>query len=726
MDKLLTTPLSELLSERYLSYALSTIMSRSLPDVRDGLKPVHRRLIYAMRELKLNPDTGFKKCARIVGDVMGKYHPHGDSAIYDAMVRLAQSFSLRYPLVDGQGNFGTVDGDNAAAMRYTEARMTMTGVALLEGIDEECVDFRPTYDNEGEEPVILPAAFPNILANGASGIAVGMATNIPPHNILELCDAACALIDNPRLPNLALTRIVKGPDFPTGGILAKEDEEIEKAYITGKGSFRLRVRWYVEKEGGDKIIINEIPWQCQKLRMVEKISLMIRERKLPAFQAIYDESTEDIRIVLEPRRNEKDFDAMMESIFRTGEGETRIALNMNVLDKKNTPRVMGLGDVLRAWLEHRHDILVRRKRYRLKMLETRLDVLEGYLICYRFMDKVISIIREEDKPHQRLMKVLGMNERQARAVLEMRLRQLRHLEEKDIRLEHKALGEEKRGLEILLRDEKKRWQAIKDEILALKEKYHREDLGKRRTDIEVFRDIKLPARPTAQGEPMTVCCSAKGWIRGIRGHNEGELRYKDGDQSLFRFFAQSTDHIIAMCSNGRSYGFAADKLPVARGFGEPITLFADIPGNQRILTLFSYTPKRKWILVSDQAYGFIVEEEHLNTRTVAGKTVFTMRADERITYCQEALGDHVALLSNQRRLVVFPLSEISQIARGRGVVLQKYNAEQEKLDDFHLFTWDNSASWKGGQIKKEDFLTHRGRRGAYIPRRLLPKNKFLS
>ncbi|HAT34277.1 MAG TPA: DNA topoisomerase IV subunit A, partial [Rhodospirillaceae bacterium] len=597
------------LGERYLSYALSTIMARSLPDVRDGLKPVHRRLLFAMRELRLNPDSGFKKCARIVGDVMGKFHPHGDAAIYDAMVRLAQSFAVRYPLVDGQGNFGNIDGDNAAAMRYTEARMTDVAHALLEGIDEDAVEYRATYDGEGAEPEVLPANFPNLLANGAAGIAVGMATSIPPHNVAEICTALLHLIKRPNATIGKLIDMIPGPDFPTGGVLCEDRETIVQAYKTGRGGFRVRASYEVErvKGGGYSIIVTAIPYQVQKAKLIEKIAELMHARKLTMIEDIRDESTTDVRLVIEPKSRNVDPDVLMESLFRQTDLESRVSLNMNVLDHGRVPRVMNLREVLQAFLDHRHEVLVRRNKYRLGKIEDRLEVLGGYLIAYLNIDEVIRIIREEDAPKAVLMKKFKLSDVQADAILNMRLRHLRKLEEIEIKEEHGALTKERTQIRGLLKDKAKRWKRISSEITDLKKRFGpKTELGQRRTEIgKAPSAVVIPLEAMIDREPVTVLCSAKGWVRAAKGHLEkgAELKYKEGDRHRFSLHAQTTDKLILFATNGRFYTVPVDRLPGGRGFGEPVRLMVDLPNDQDIVALMVHDPERKLLVAASDSRG---------------------------------------------------------------------------------------------------------------------------
>ncbi len=727
------TPLAEALSERYLNYALSTIMARSLPDVRDGLKPVHRRLLYAMRELKLDPKSGFKKCARIVGDVMGRYHPHGDQAIYDALVRLAQDFAQRYPLVDGQGNFGNVDGDNAAAMRYTEARLTEVAEMLLAEIDQDTVDFRETYDGEEKEPLVLPAAFPNLLANGAQGIAVGMATNIPPHNVGEICAALLHLIKHPNARVEKLVEFIPGPDLPTGGILIEPPESIREAYATGRGGFRLRARWEVErgKRGTYVIVVTEIPYQVPKARIVEKIAELIQQKKVPLLADVRDESAEDIRLVLEPRSGKVPADVLMQQLFRLTDQEVRVGLNMNVLDGEQTPRLMSLAEVLAAFLAHRHQVLQRRSRHRLAQIERRLEILDGYLVTYLNLDEVIRIIREADEPKQELMRRFDLSELQVEAVLNMRLRSLRRLEEIEIRKEHKKLEDERGDLEVLLKDETKRWRVIADEIREIKKRFGDGDLGRRRTRIEAAPVVEeLAPEAFIEREPITVVCSEKGWLRAIRGHvQEGpDVRYKEGDRGRFWLQAETTDKLVIFATNGRFYTLGCDKLPGGRGHGEPLRLLFDLGNDEDVVAIRVHQPARKLLLVSSTGRGFVVEEDQVIAQTRSGKLALNLSGDEEAVVAAPVEGDAVAVVGDNRKMAVFPLSEVPEMSRGRGVLLQRYR--NGGLSDAKVFELAAGLSWRqaGGRTRTEtDLLAWRGKRAA--AGRLAPKgfprnNKF--
>jgi topoisomerase-4 subunit A len=696
------TRLADALSERYLSYALSTITARSLPDVRDGLKPVHRRLLYAMRQLKLDPASGFKKCARVVGDVMGKYHPHGDQAIYDAMVRLAQDFAVRYPLVDGQGNFGNIDGDNAAAMRYTEARMTAVAWALLEGIDRDAVDFRDTYDGEDSEPIVLPARFPNLLANGAAGIAVGMATSIPPHNAGEICDALLHLIKFPRVTFDKLAEFMPGPDFPTGGVLVEPRDTIIEAYRTGRGSFRLRARWESEKlpHGQYQIVITEIPYQVQKSRLIEKVAELLQARKLPMLNDIRDESAEDVRIVLEPKNRTVDAELLMEHLFKQTDLEVRVGLNMNVLNADNVPGVMNLREVLQAFLDHRHDVLIRETNLRLGKIEHRLEVLGGLLVAYLNLDEVIRIIRETDEAKAELMKVFDLTEVQAEAILNMRLRQLRKLEEIEIRREHEELTKEKKELGTLLNDEQKRWKAIADEIADIRKDFgQKTELGKRRTEIgEAPSAVVVPLEAMIEKEPVTVIFSDKGWIRAARGHveNADTMKFKDGDKLRFALHAETTDKLVIFGTNGRFYTLGIDKLPGGRGHGEPVRLMIDLPNGDDVIDMFILRGGRKFIVASDAGRGFIVGEDDVVAQTKNGRQVLNLKPGQEATALAE-IGeghDHVAVLGTKRKLLIFPLDELPEMTRGAGVIMQRYS--QGGLADVTTLKLKEGLSWQTG------------------------------
>ena len=714
--RIIDTAFSAALSERYLAYALSTITSRSLPDVRDGLKPVHRRLLFAMRQLKLDPGQGFKKSARVVGDVMGKFHPHGDAAIYDAMVRLAQEFAMRYRLVDGQGNFGNIDGDNAAAMRYTEARMTEVAQLLLDGIDEDTVDFRPTYDGESEEPCLLPAGLPNLLANGAQGIAVGMATSIPPHNVTELADAALHLIKHPNASVDTLLQYVKGPDFPTGGILVEPAASIREAYDTGRGGFRVRARWTVEKEKGGawQIVITEIPYQVQKSRLIERMADMLQAKKLSFLADIRDESAEDLRIVLEPKSRRMEPDVVMESLFRLTDLESRVPLNLNVLDADGRPGVMNLRGALNAWLAHRREVLLRRSNFRLGKIAARLEVLEGYLVVYLNLDEVIAIIREAESPRARLMERFELTETQANAILDMRLRSLRRLEEMALKTERESLIAEQEELTALVGDESLQWQRITGEIREMKAMFAKTD--SRRTDCAEAPQIDLDAAEMlVEREPITVICSEKGWIRAMKGHLdlEAEYKFKEGDGPAFIFHAETTDKILAFAENGRFYTLNADKLPRGRGFGEPVSLMVDLPADVDIVRLMKAAGK-KLLVAASTGHGLVVPVEAALAQTRSGKQVLNISGTARAVACCVAEGDMVAAVGVNRKLLVFGIDEVPEMTRGKGVILQRF--KDGGLADVTVYSAEAGLSWKagGGRTRTETDMSpwHGKRAGA--------------
>jgi topoisomerase-4 subunit A len=742
-EVILETPLTDALSERYLAYALSTIVSRSLPDVRDGLKPVHRRLLFAMRQLKLDPKTGFKKCARVVGDVIGKYHPHGDQAVYDTMVRLAQEFAVRYPLVEGHGNFGNIDGDNAAAMRYTEARLTTVAIALMEGLDENAVGFRDTYDGEDSEPVVMPAAFPNLLANGATGIAVGMATNIPPHNAGEICDALQAIIQQPAITTADLLRYVPAPDFPTGGVLLADAAGIRKAYETGRGVFRLRAAW--EKvslsHGLYQIVITEIPYQVQKSKLVERIAELMMAKKLPMLADIRDESTEDVRIVIDPKSRTVDAALIMEHLFKQTDLEIRFNLNMNVLNAKGVPGVMSLKQVLQSFLDHRREVLVRRSQFRLDKIAHRLEVLEGYLIAYLNLDEVIRIIREEDHPKQCLIDTFKLTDVQAEAILNMRLRALRKLEEMEIRNEHTALRDEQAGLESLLADEGKQWDSISGQIADIKAKFGQDtQLGARRTllgDTPAVTDV--PVEALIEKEPITVVLSEKGWIRAMKGHQtvEKDLKFKEGDKLQSLVPAYTTDKILIFASSGRFYTLAGDKIPGGRGFGEPLRLIVDLPADADVVAIFpaqsgggqnsADDPGRKLLVASALGRGFVVAEESVIAQTKTGKQILNATADDPAIICLPMLGDTVATIGKNRKMLVFAASEVPELNRGRGVILQKY--KDGGLSDIKVFNLQDGLSWKQGERTRTEkdltpWLGKRAQTGRMPPTGFPRNNKF--
>jgi topoisomerase-4 subunit A len=726
------TSLADALSERYLAYALSTIMSRSLPDVRDGLKPVHRRLIYAMHQLRLDPAAGFKKCARVVGDVIGKFHPHGDVAVYDALVRLAQDFAVRYPLVEGQGNFGNIDGDNAAAMRYTEARLTAVAQALLAGIDEDAVDFRPTYDGEEQEPVVLPGGFPNLLANGAAGIAVGMATSIPPHNAAEICAAAIALVRNPKAGTAALLAHMPGPDFPTGGILVEEPAAIEQAYETGRGGFRLRAKWEVErgKHGTWNIVVSEIPYQVPKARLVEQIAQLLEQRKLPLLGTVRDESTDVVRLVLEPKNRSVEPAMLMETLFRATALESRFPLNMNVLGADRTPRVLGLRDVLRAWLDHRHGVLLRRSRHRRAAIERRLEVLDGFLLVFLNLDELIRILRGEEEPKPAMMAAFGLSDAQAEAILNMRLRSLRRLEEMEIRREHAALVRERGELDALLGDERRRWRRIEEELKATAAKFGASPLGARRTSLVAAAPaVAVDAAALIEREPITVILSERGWIRAVRGAiaDDGDLKFKEGDRLHLLLACETTDRLCLFASNGRAYTLRAAELPRGRGDGQPVRLLAELANEDAVVALFVLREGEQRLLASASGRGFLVKAEDLLAEKRTGKQVLNLRAGEEAALCVPAEGDHVAVIGQNRKLLIFPLDQVPVLARGAGVMLQRY--KDGGIADVRVFRIAEGLSWKSGDRTRTDtnlreWIGTRAQAGRLPPSGFPKSNRF--
>ena len=728
------TRLADAIGERYLSYALSIIMSRSLPDVRDGLKPVHRRLLYAMRQLNLDPNQGFKKCARVIGDVIGKYHPHGDQSVYNALVRLAQEFSVRYPLVDGQGNFGNIDGDNPAAMRYTEARMTAIAAAILEGIDEDAVDFRETYDGEDKEPIVMPSSIPNLLANGAEGIAVGMACSIPPHNLEELCTALMHLIKFPNATNGKLISMVPGPDFPTGGVLVEDKDVIEAAYKSGRGGFRVRARWEIEKleRGQYQIVITEIPFQIQKSRLIEKIAELLIARKLPFLDDVRDESAEDIRVVLEPKNRTIDPELLMEQMFRLTDFESRFSMNMNVLDSDHTPKVMNLHGVLTAFLDHRHVVLTRRTNFRLGKINTRLEVLNGYLIAYLNLDEVIRIIREEDSAKLALIETFNLSENQAEAILNMRLRSLRKLEEVGIKNEHDALIKERAALNKLIKSKDLRWKTISQQISETKKQFSgKANLAyKRRTEIgSAPVVVNIPVDAFIEKEPMTVIFSEKGWIKAAKGHVDltAEVKYKDGDREKYILHAETTDKILFFSTNGRFYTVSCDKLPAGRGFGEPVRLMIDLDNDHEIVGLFIYKPEIKYLLASSSGRGFIVKSEDVVAQTKSGKQILNVKGDDEAVAICQVDGDSIAVIGENRKLLLFSIDEVPEMTKGRGVIMQRY--KDGGLCDIKTFNKKDGLSWKtGGKTRTEsDLIAWEGRRaqaGRLPPKGFSRSNKF--
>ena len=727
------------LEERYLAYALSTIMNRALPDARDGLKPVHRRILYGMRMLRLDPNAAFKKSAKVVGDVMGNFHPHGDQAIYDALVRLAQDFAQRYPLIDGQGNFGNIDGDNAAAMRYTEARLTEVARLLLDGIDEDAVDFRPTYDGAGSEPVVLPAAFPNLLANGSQGIAVGMATAIPPHNVAELCDAALYLIDNPNARSGTLLKYVKGPDFPVGGVIVDPPETVAEAYKTGRGSFRVRARWRTEETGRGTyvVVVSEIPWLVQKSRLVEKLAELLNDKKLPLVADVRDESADDIRLVIEPRSRAVDAELMMESLFKLSELENRIPLNMNVLVKGRIPMVVGLAEALREWLDHRRDVLLRRSKHRQAEIEHRLEVLGGYLVAYLNLDKVIKIIRSKDEPKPVLMKTFKLSEVQADAILNMRLRNLRKLEEMEIRAEDKALREELKKLRALIGSTPQQWKTVAGQIKELKEKFGpKTDLGKRRTTFGIApaHDEAAIEEAMAVREPITVVVSDKGWIRALRGHvsDFGNVAFKAGDRLKFAFPTETTAKVLIFGSNGRFYTLEGSKLPGGRGHGEPLRLSIDLEQDADVVAALAYQGGRKFLVASYGGNGFVVPEDEVLGTTRKGKQVLNLKAPDKAAALTTVDGELAAAIGANRKMVIFSLEQVPEMNRGRGVRLQRYR--EKGLSDVITFkaadgmTWTDAAGRAFTLPMKElkDWRGNRADAGRLAPKGFPKSNTFRS
>jgi topoisomerase-4 subunit A len=731
-DDIHDTPLSDALSERYLAYAMSTIMSRSLPDVRDGLKPVHRRLIYAMQQLRLDPASGFKKCARVVGDVMGKFHPHGDASIYDALVRLAQDFAARYPLIEGQGNFGNIDGDNPAAMRYTEARMTEVAAAMLAGIGDDTVDFRPTYDNEDQEPVVLPGAFPNLLANGSAGIAVGMATSIPPHNAGEVCAAAVHLIGHPEASTAELLAFMPGPDFPTGGVLAEDPESLRQAYETGRGGFRVRAKWSVEqgRMGTWTVVVTEMPYQVQKSRLIEQIAALLLEKKLPLLGDLRDESTEQVRLIFEPKSRTVDPAMLMETLFRATALETRFPLNMNVLTADRTPRVLGLRDVLRAWLDHRHEVLQRRSRHRLEAIERRLEILDGFLKVFLNLDEVIRIIREEDDAKAGLMRAFTLSDVQAEAILNMRLRSLRRLEEMEIRKEHKTLTKEAADVRKLLANESLRWTRITEEIAETGRKFGSGPLGDRRTQIAgPPADVKITDAISVEREPITVILSEKGWIRAIRGHiaDADTQKFKEGDRLRLLLPCETTDRLALLATNGRFYTLRAGDMPRGRGDGQAIRVMLDMTNQDDILSLFVLQENKRYLVAGSGGRGFVVPAADLIAEKRTGKQVLNLREGEAAKICVPAEGDHVAVVGENRKLLVFPLAQVPEMARGAGVTLQRY--KEGGLADARVFRLADGLTWKSGERTRtelglRDWLGERGQAGRMPPSGFPKSGKF--
>jgi topoisomerase-4 subunit A len=768
---LVSEPLRRAIGERYLTYALSTIMHRALPDARDGLKPVHRRILFAMRELRLSPTGGFRKSAKISGDVMGNYHPHGDMAIYDAMARLAQDFNLRYPLVDGQGNFGNIDGDNPAASRYTEARLTPLAELLMEGLAENAVDFRPNYDGTLEEPVVMPAAFPNLLANGASGIAVGMATSIPPHNLDELIEACHLMLREPGCSDEALVALLPGPDFPTGGVIVEPRDSILQSYRTGRGAFRLRARWGVEDLGRGtwQIVVTEIPYQVQKSKLIERLAELIQTKKVPALADVRDESADDLRIVLEPRARTVEPEMLMGMLFRNSDLELRVSLNMNVLIDGRVPRVCSLKEVLRAFLDHRREVLRRRSQHRLEKIDTRLEILEGFITAFLNLDRVIDIIRYDDdpkralmaetwgKPHKRASSEKDyvpppplpqdakgeLTEAQAEAILNMRLRALRRLEEMALRREYDDLLKERADLEDLLASDRLQWARIGQELRAVQAQFGKSTpLGARRTQFaEAGEAEDVPLEAMIEREPVTVICSRMGWIRAMKGHVplDSEVKFKDGDEGRFIFHAESTDKLLLAGSNGRFYTLPAATLPGGRGMGEPVRLMVDLPNEAEIVALFVWRATDQLLLASAAGEGFVVPAEEVLAQTRAGRAVMNLAHGLRLAACRPVQGDHVAVISKNRKLLVFPLAELPVMARGKGVRLQKYLSARGKqgvleldggLSDMTTFRLADGLTWTmpNGQTRREmaiaDWIARRGTLGKAPPHGFPRDNRF--
>ncbi|KAA1177832.1 DNA topoisomerase IV subunit A [Rhizobium tropici] len=737
-DNIVPVDLKAALEERYLAYALSTITQRALPDVRDGLKPVHRRIVYAMSEMGLRPNAAFRKCAKIVGEVMGNYHPHGDQSIYDALARLAQDFSQRYTLVNGQGNFGNIDGDSPAAMRYTESKMTAVSELLLEGIDQDAVDFRDTYDESNSEPIVLPGAFPNLLANGSSGIAVGMATSIPSHNAHELCDAALHLIkDRDATVEKLVELYIPGPDFPTGGIIIDDRQSIIESYKTGRGGFRVRSKWEIEDlgRGGYQIVVTEIPFQVQKSRLIEKIAELLLARKLPLLEDIRDESAEDIRVVLVPKSRTVDATILMESMFKLTELESRFPLNMNVLSMGRIPKVMALNEVLKEWLDHRREVLLRRSRFRLAAIEKRLEILGGLLVAYLNIDEVIAIIREEDEPKPVMMERFGLTDNQVEAILNMRLRSLRKLEEFEIRKEFDGLTKEKTDIEALLASEEKQWQTVSWEIGEVKKKFAKAtDIGRRRTQFAEAPEADDAAIQQAmiEKEPITVVVSEKGWIRALKGHisDTSSLTFKEGDGLKVAFPAQTTDKILIITTGGKAYTLGGDKLPGGRGHGEPLRIMIDMENDQDVLTAFVHDPQRKQMIASTVGNGFIVPEAELVANTRKGKQIMNVSYPDETKLLVPVSGDHVAVVGENRKMIIFPLSQVPEMSRGKGVRLQKY--KDGGISDIRCFviadglTWEDSAGRTFTKSKDElvEWLGDRAGAGRAVPKGFPRSGRF--
>ena len=730
----LSEPLRRAIGDRYLTYALSTIMHRALPDARDGLKPVHRRILYAMYRLKLVSNGKFLKSAKISGDTMGDFHPHGDAAIYDAMARLAQDFSVRYPMVDGQGNFGNIDGDNPAAARYTEARMTAVAEAMLVGMEENAVDFQDNYDGRLTEPSVLPASFPNLLANGSTGIAVGMATNIPPHNIGELLDASIHLIKAPNARDETLLDFVPGPDFPTGGILVEPRDSLLETYRTGRGPMRLRSKWEIEDlpRGLWQIVVTEIPYQVQKSKLIEKIAELIQLKKLPILADVRDESAEDIRLVLEPRAKTVDPTVLMETLFRMSDLEVRFNLNLNTLIDGRTPKVCSMKEVLRAFIDHKRDVLLRRSKHRMDKIDHRLEVLEGYIVAFLNLDRVIEIIRNEDEPKKIMMKEFSLSDVQVEAILNMRLRSLRKLEEIELRTELDSLQLERADLDDLLASEKMQWERIINELRETRKVFGKNsDSGNRRTELAEAPDFEeVPIEAMIEKEPITVVCSSMGWLRAMKGHVDlsQELKYKDGDEKRFVFHAETTDKLLMFGGNGRFYTMSCSELPGGRGMGEPIRLIVDLPNDANMVDLFIHQPDRKLLLASSAGDGFVVEENDIVAQTRTGKQVLNVKGDITALICKPVVGDFVATVGQNRKVLIFPIDELPVMSRGKGVRMQKY--KDGGLNDATTFHFIDGLSWldPAGRRRIEtelaDWIGKRAGAGRMAPRGFPRENKF--
>ena len=713
------------LEERYLAYALTTIMDRALPDVKDGLKPVHRRLLFAMRQLNLSPNSSFKKSARIVGEVMGRFHPHGDQAIYDTLVRLAQDFSVRWPLINGQGNFGNIDGDNAAAMRYTESKLTSISELLLSGIDEECVDFRLTYDEVDKEPIVLPANFPNLLANGSSGIAVGMATSIPPHNVEEICNASLHLIKHRNMHFDKLIDFIPGPDFPTGGEIFESKDSILNIYKTGKGNIRIRAKWEIEKEkrGVWKIVVNEIPYQVNKGKLIEKIAQLIIDKKIPILDDIRDESDESIRLILVPRNRDVDPEQLMEALFSLSDLETRFSVNLNAINN-NIPKVHNLRDLLLAWIDHRRDVLVRRSTFKLNQIKTRMEILSGYLIVYVNLDEVIKIIREEDEPKIKLKKKFDLNENQANSILNMRLRSLRKLEELKIKEEYDSLKIEKSILGKLIKSEDIQWKEVSKEIKEIKKDFSKKtDLGKRRTKINYNAEIlDIDLNFSEPAEPITVVLSKEGWIKTLKGldHDVAEIKFKDGDDLLFIHETMSDEKLLIFSSNGKFYTIDASQLPSGRGYGDPLKLLIDLQDDDKIISLYSFSQAGELVIASKFGYGFIVSFEDLISNRKAGKQILNLSSDDEAISSDYLKGTNIAVIGENKKMLLFNQEELPRMSKGKGVRLQKY--KEGNLKSIISFNYSEGLNIVDNNGRNRNFddienwLGKRGQAGKKVPK----------